>query len=85
MVSGYSIDILPYTVLKIIMHKQKKSYDIQSHIKIEHMSLKRTFAKAGKGYPKGYDKETAEDSLFAIVGSFRTEDGNWSERDDWRE
>ncbi len=49
------------------------------------MSVKRTFAKAGKKHPKGYDKKTAKDSLFAIVGSFRTEDGNWSERDDWRE
>jgi hypothetical protein len=26
-----------------------------------------------------------EDSLFGIVGSFRTKEGNWSEREDWRE
>lgn len=49
------------------------------------MSVKITFAKAGKGYPKGYDKEKAKDSLFAIVGSFRTNEGDWSERDDWKE
>lgn len=49
------------------------------------MSLKRTFAKAGKGYSKEDYKETAKDSLFAIVSSFRTKEGYWSERDDWRE
>ncbi len=49
------------------------------------MSLKRTFAKASKKYSKGHDKETAKDSFFDIVGSFKTKEGNWSERDDWKE
>ncbi|MFA4935675.1 MAG: hypothetical protein WC568_07550 [Candidatus Methanoperedens sp.] len=30
-------------------------------------------------------KGKTKDSLFSIVGSFRIKEGNWSERDDWRE
>jgi len=26
-----------------------------------------------------------DDSFFAVIGSFATKEGNWSERDDWRE
>jgi len=32
-----------------------------------------------------HEKDVMKDSLFGIVGSFSTEEGNWSEGDDWRD
>jgi len=32
-----------------------------------------------------HEKKIMDDSFFNIVGSFKTKEGNWSERDDWRE
>ena len=34
---------------------------------------------------ESHEKDVMKDSLFCIVGSFSTEEGDWSERDDWRE
>ncbi len=38
-----------------------------------------------KKYLKKDEAEVMRDSFFRIVGSFKTKEGNWSERDDWRE
>ena len=32
---------------------------------------------------KKHDSEIMKDSLFDIIGSFKTKDDKWSERDDW--
>ncbi|MCX9011350.1 MAG: hypothetical protein OIN66_09530 [Candidatus Methanoperedens sp.] len=41
--------------------------------------------KPNEEQPENRNEEITKDSLFDIVGSFRTKEGNWSERDDWRE
>ncbi|VVB96184.1 Uncharacterised protein [uncultured archaeon] len=37
-----------------------------------------------KKYLGRHDEELMSDSLFKMVGSFKTREGNFSERDDWR-
>ncbi len=37
-----------------------------------------------KKYLRIHEKELMNDSLFKVVGSFKTREGNFSERDDWR-
>ena len=49
------------------------------------MHKEETTTEASKKYLKKHEEEIMSDSLFSIVGSFRTKEGNWSERDDWRE
>lgn len=62
------------------------TYDNLRHIsEIKKKSLKETIQEAIKEYLKKHEGEVMKDSLFGIVGSFRTKEGNWSERDDWRE
>ncbi|VVB85390.1 Uncharacterised protein [uncultured archaeon] len=62
------------------------TYDNLRHIsEIKKKSLKETIQEAIKEYLKKHEGEIMKDSLFGIVGSFRTKEGNWSERDDWRE
>jgi len=41
--------------------------------------------EAIKEYLKKHEREIMKDSLFDMIGSFKTKEGNWSERDDWRE
>jgi DNA-binding protein Fis len=38
-------------------------------------------------YIRKYEKEVAveKDAIFELIGSFETKEGDWSERDDWRE
>jgi hypothetical protein len=52
---------------------------------IKHKSLKETIQEANKEYPGRQDKYLMNDSLFKIVGSFKTKEGDFSERDDWRQ
>ena len=47
------------------------------------MTLNETIQEAIKEYLKKHDSEIMKDSLFDIIGSFKTKDDNWSERDDW--
>jgi len=62
------------------------TYDHLRHIsEIKKKSLKETIQEAINEYLKKHEGEVMKDSLFGIVGSFRTKEGNWSERDDWRE
>ncbi len=49
------------------------------------MTPKETMHEAIKEYLKKHESEIMKDSLFDIVGSFQTKEGNWSERDEWRE
>ncbi len=62
------------------------TYDNLRHLsEVKHKSLKETIQEAIKEYLKRHEGEIMKDSLFGIVGSFKTKEGNWSERDDWRE
>jgi hypothetical protein len=49
------------------------------------MMLNETVQEDIKEYLKNHENEIMKDSLFDIVGSFQTKEGNWSEKDDWRE
>lgn len=62
------------------------TYDNLRHISdIKKMSLKETIQEAIKEYLKKHERDIMKDSLFDMIGSFKTKEGNWSERDDWRE
>jgi hypothetical protein len=67
-----SIDIVTYDNLRHLSQVQKKS-------------IKETLQEAIKEYLMKHEKKIMDDSFFNIVGSFKTKEGNWSERDDWRE
>ncbi len=61
-------------------------YDHLKHLSlIKKKSLKETIQEAIIEYLKRHEEEVIKDSLFDIVGSFKTKEGNWSERDDWKE
>jgi anti-sigma factor ChrR (cupin superfamily) len=49
------------------------------------MPLKENTREAILKYIKRHEKHVMKDSLFSIVGSFSTEEGNWSEGDEWRD
>jgi len=49
------------------------------------MTLNETIQEAIKEYLKNDENEIMTDSLFDIIGSFKTKEGNWSERDNWRD
>ncbi|KCZ72973.1 hypothetical protein ANME2D_00031 [Candidatus Methanoperedens nitroreducens] len=62
------------------------TYDHLRHLsELKNKSLKETIQEAIKEYIKRHEGELMKDSFFGIVGSFRTKEGNWSERNDWRE
>lgn len=62
------------------------TYDHLRHLsRIKNKSLKETIQEAIKEYLGRHEKELMSDSLFKMVGSFKTEEGNFSERDDWRQ
>ena len=62
------------------------TYDHLRHIsEANKMPLKDTIREAIVEYIKCHEKDVMKDSLFDIVGSFSTKEGDWSERDDWRE
>jgi hypothetical protein len=67
-----SIDIVTYDHLRHLSQVQKKS-------------IKETLQEAIKEYLIRHEKKIMDDSFFNIAGSFKTKEGNWSERDDWRE
>jgi hypothetical protein len=48
-------------------------------------SLKFIVKEAIEEYVKKYEEEIEKDSFFDIIGSFKTREGHWSERDDWRD
>jgi hypothetical protein len=62
------------------------TYDHLMHLsRIKNKSLKETIQEAIKEYLGRHEKDLMSDSLFKIIGSFKTEEGDFSERDDWRE
>lgn len=62
------------------------TYDHLRHLsRIKNISLKQTIQEAIKEYLGRHEKELMNDSLFKMVGSFETKEGNFSERDDWRQ
>ncbi len=67
-----SIDMITYDHLRHLSEVKKKS-------------LKETIQEAIKEYLKRHEEDIKKDTFFNIVGSFATREGNWSERDDWRE
>ncbi|MBU4076084.1 MAG: hypothetical protein KKD46_03755 [Euryarchaeota archaeon] len=61
------------------------TYDHLRHLsRIKNKSLKETIKEAIREYLGKHEKEIMNDSLFRLVGSFRTDEGDFSERDDWR-
>jgi hypothetical protein len=61
-------------------------YDHLRHIsQLKNISLKETIHEAVLEYIKRHEENINDDSLFDVVGSFATKEGNWSERYDWRE
>ncbi len=62
------------------------TYDHLIHLsRLRKKSLKETIKEAIIEYLRRHENEIMSDSLFKLVDSFRTEEGNFSERDDWRE
>ncbi len=65
--------------------------DMDTYDNLKHLSqlrktpLKETIREAVVEYIKWHEDDLMEDSFFDVVGSFATKEGNWSERDDWRE
>ena len=45
--------------------------------------VKDAIAEYIRKYKKGVEVE--KDAIFELIGSFETKEGDWSERDDWRE
>ena len=61
-------------------------YDHLMHLsKLRNTSLKETIHEAVVEYIKRHEEDIMEDPFFDVVGSFATKEGDWSERDDWRE
>ncbi|MDF1557452.1 MAG: hypothetical protein P1P80_04640 [ANME-2 cluster archaeon] len=62
------------------------TYDHLRHIsRLKNTPLKETIREAVVEYIERHEKYMMDDSLFGLVGSFSTKEGNWSERDDWRD
>lgn len=62
------------------------TYDHLRHLsRIKNKSLKETIQEAIKEYLGRHEEELKSDSLFKMVGSFKTKEGDFSERDDWRQ
>ena len=51
------------------------------------MPLEDIVKDAIREYIRKYEKEAEieKDAIFELIGSFETKEGDWSERDDWRE
>jgi len=67
---------------EIDLNLHAKLMSISKH---KNMKLKEIVREAIVEYVKKIEKEIENDPFFKIIGSFETEEGNWSERDDWRE
>lgn len=62
------------------------TYDHLRHLsRIKNKSLKETIKEAINEYLGRHEKELMGDSLFKMIGSFKTKEGDFSERDDWRQ
>ncbi|HUV83732.1 MAG TPA: hypothetical protein VMW53_11770 [archaeon] len=62
------------------------TYNNLKHLsQLRKTPLKETIREAVVEYIKRHEDDLMEDSFFDVVGSFATKEGNWSERDDWRE
>ena len=62
------------------------TYDHLRHLsRIKNKSLKETMQEAIKECLRRHEEELKSDSLFKMVGSFKTKEGDFSERDDWRQ
>ena len=50
------------------------------------MSLEEVVKDALTDYISKYEEEAEveTDTIFKLIGSFETKEGDWSERDDWR-
>ncbi len=46
--------------------------------------LKEIVREALEEYVRKFEEEIERDLIFDIIGSFETEEGDWSERDGWR-
>ena len=61
-------------------------YDHLMHLsRLRNISLKETIREAVVEYIRQHEDDVEHDPFFNIVESFETREGNWSERDDWRE
>ena len=56
------------------------TYDHLRHISdVKKMSLKETIQEAIKEYLKKHERDIMKDSLFDMIGSFKTKEGDWRE------
>jgi len=73
-----------------IIHIQTE-VDRDLHAKLLSMSrhtgrkLKEIVREALEEYVKKFEEEVEKDPIFDVIGSFETKEGDWSERDRWRE
>ncbi len=53
----------------------------------KNMPLEDIVKDAIREYIRKHEKEAEieKDAIFELIGSFETKEGDWSERDDWRE
>ncbi|MCG7848067.1 MAG: hypothetical protein MIO93_02665 [ANME-2 cluster archaeon] len=76
--------------MTLIKHIQSEvdmdTYDHLRHLsRLKNTPLKETIREAVVEYIERHEKDMMNDTLFGLVGSFSTKEGNWSERDDWRD
>ena len=63
----------------------KNLHEVLKNIsKYKGKSMKHVVKEAIEEYVAKHEKEIENDPFFEIIGSFETEEGNWSERKDWR-
>ncbi|MEN4018388.1 MAG: hypothetical protein PQ975_00675 [Methanobacterium sp.] len=74
LVGTMKVDEVTHNQLKNISQRKK-------------MPLEDIVKDAITEYIKKYEKEVEveKDAIFELIGSFETKEGDWSERDDWRE
>jgi metal-responsive CopG/Arc/MetJ family transcriptional regulator len=52
---------------------------------VQGKTIKEMVREAISEYLEHHESKKKNDTLFKLVGSFETKEGNWSERKDWRE
>jgi hypothetical protein len=70
------VDVVTHNLLKSI--SQRKNISLEEIVKDAIMEYIRK-------YEKEVEVEVEKDAIFELIGSFETKEGDWSERDDWRE
>lgn len=63
----------------------EKDYTRFKHIlKKEGKTIKQGVREAIEIFMKMHEESVEKDPVFNIIGSFKTKEGDWSRREDWR-